>query len=142
VADLPTNTSGDECTLEIIPDGRDLIAAVSLSPGTSFQLGGWTNELVELANTILAAESKWMPGELLSFAREVLASRRAKVLPLETDPSSLEGEITSEDELQQVIRARDAIQRFATVVRGILYEVSKRLEREIKGQGDRPETVQ
>jgi hypothetical protein len=142
VADLPTKASGDECTLEIIPDGRDLIAAVSLSPGTSFQLGGWTNELVELANTILAAESKWMPGELLSFAREVLASRRAKVLPLETDPSSLEGEITSEDELQQVIRARDAIQRFATVVRGILYEVSQRLEREIKGQGDRPETVQ
>jgi hypothetical protein len=41
-----------------------------------------------------------------------------------------------------VIRARDAIQRFATVVRGILYEVSQRLEREIKGQGDRPETVQ
>jgi hypothetical protein len=93
---------------------------------------GWTKELVELAKTIRAAESKWMPEELLRFARDVLASRSTRGLPLETDPSSLGdgGEITSEEDFRQAAQARDALKHFATLVRGILYEVSKRLEKE------------
>lgn len=144
MGDLPKNTSGGECTLEIIPDGRGLIVAVNLSRDTSFQVTGWTDQIVELARLILAAESKWMPAELLTFARDVLALRRTRVLPLETDPSYLDDEIMGEDDLQQVVGARDAIKRFGTMVRGILYEVSKRLEREAKewDEGARPETVQ
>ena len=142
----PTKASQDEATLEIIPEGHDLIAVVSLSRGTSFQVTGWTNELVELAKNILVAECRWMPLELLTFARGVLALERTKVLPLETDPSSLGdgAEIRSEVEFQQAVRARDAMKQFGTLVRGILYEVSKRLEREAQEwvEGQRPETVQ
>jgi hypothetical protein len=138
------SASRGESTVEIIPDGRDLVAAVSLSRGTTFQVGGWTNEIVELAKSILAAESKWMPPELLTFARDVLAWRRTKLLPLETDLSFPGDEITSEDDFQHVVRARDALKRFATTVRGILYEVAKRLEQEAQelGEGHPPETIQ
>ena len=138
--------SASEPVLEIIPDGRDLIASVTLSRGTTFQVAGWTNEIVELANAILAAESKWMPGELLAFARDVLASGRTRVLPIEADPSYLDdvGDARGEDEFQKMKRAREAMKRFGTLVRGILYEVAKRLEREARelSESSRPETVQ
>jgi len=144
VSNSPASVS--EPTLEIIPDGRNLIAAVSLSRGTTFQVGGWTNEIVELANTILAAESKWMPEELLIFARDVLASRRTRVLPLEADPNYLDdvGDARGEDEFQKMKRAREAMKRFGTLMRGILYEVAKRLEREAQelSESSRPETIQ
>lgn len=144
--DPPANASGSEATLEITADGRELIAVVTLSRGTAFQVDGWTKELIDLAKAILAAESKWMPEDLLRFARDVLALKHTRVLPLETDPSSLGdgAEIMSEDEFQQVVRARDAMKQFGTVVRGILYETSKRLEREALewAGGNRPTTVQ
>lgn len=142
----PTKAPQDEAILEIVADGSDLIPVVTLSQGTTFQVSGWTNELVELAKNIAAAESKWMPAELLTFAHDVLAFRHTKVLPLGTDPSFLDdaGEITSEAEFQQAVRARDAMKQFGTLVRGILYEVSKRLEREAREwvDGSRPETIQ
>jgi hypothetical protein len=54
------------------------------------------------------------------------------VLPLEADPSSLDdaGEITSEEDFRQEAGARDALKQFGTMARGIVYEVSKRLEKE------------
>ena len=141
-----TTGSGNETTLELIPDGTELIAAVSLSRGTSFQVSGWTKELVELANSILAAESNWMPPELVSFAQDVLALRRSKMLPLELNPNSLDGqpEPRSEADLQVILKTRDAIKGFSTLVRGILYEVAKRLEREARewDESKRPERVQ
>jgi hypothetical protein len=141
-----TKSSQDEPILEIIADGRDLVPVVTLSKGTTFQVAGWTNELVDLAKAIVDAESKWMPGELVTFANDVLAFRNTKVLPLETDPSTLGGgaEIASEAEFQQAVRARDAMKRFGTLVRGILYEVAKRLEREARelSEGGYTETIQ
>src|SRR5215472_3535693 len=93
----------DEAILEIVAKGRDLIPIVTLSRGTTFQLDGWTKELVELAKTIQATESKWMPEELVKFSRDVLASKSTRVLPLNTDPSSLDdaGEIASEEDLRK-----------------------------------------
>lgn len=136
----------DEAILEIVAEGRDLIPIVTLSQGTTFQVDGWTKELVDLAKTIQAAESKWMPEELLRFARDVLASRSTRILPLETDPSSLGdgAEIMNEDDFQQAVHARDAMKQFGTIVRGILYEVSKRLEKEAleSSGGSRPTTIQ
>ena len=144
MGDPPTKT--DEAVLEIIVEGPDLIPVVTLSRGTAFQLTGWTKELVELAKNIAAAESRWMPAELLNFAHNVLEFRSAKVLPLETDPSTFAAgsEITSEVDFQQAMRARDAMKQFGTLVRGILYEVSKRLEKEAREWvgNSRPETVQ
>ena len=136
----------DEAILEIVAQGRDLVPIVTLSQGTTFQVEGWTKELVELAKAIQAAESKWMPEELLRFARDVLASRSTRVLPLETDPSFLgdEAEITGEEDFRKAAHARDALKQFGTIVRGILYEVSKRLEKEaleLSG-GNRPTTIQ
>jgi hypothetical protein len=145
VGDQPAKAQ-DEAILEIVAEGRDLIPIVTLSRGTTFQVDGWTKELVELAKAIQAAESKWMPEELLRFARDVLASRSTRVLPLETDPSFLgdEGEITSEEDFRQAAHARDALKQFGTIVRGILYEVSKRLEKEaLEWSGSsRPTTIQ
>jgi len=146
MGDQPAKASQDEAILEIVAEGRDLIPIVTLSKGTTFQVEGWTKELVELAKTIQAAESKWMPEELLRFARDVLASRSTRVLPLETDPSFLDdaAEITSEEDFQQARHARDALKQFGTIVRGILYEVSKRLEKEALewNGGSRPTTIQ
>jgi hypothetical protein len=68
VGDQPAKAQ-DEAILEIVAEGGDLIPIVTLSRGTSFQGDGWTKELVELAKTIQAAESKWMPEELVRFAR-------------------------------------------------------------------------
>ncbi len=142
----PAKDTQDEAILEIVAEGRDLIPIVTLSKGTTFQVEGWTKELVELAKTIQAAESKWMPEELLRFSRDVLASRSTRVLPLETDPSFLDdaAEITSEEDFQKARHARDALKQFGTIVRGILYEVSKRLEKEAQewSGGSRPTTIQ
>ena len=146
MGDQPAKASPDEALLEIIAEGGDLIPVVTLSQGSTFQVAGWTKELVELAKVIIAAESKWMPPEMLTFARDVLAFKRTKVLPLDTDPSTLGqgADITSEVEFQQAVRARDAMKRFGTLVRGILYQVSKRLEREAREltEDGRPETIQ
>ena len=133
-----------ESTLEVIPDGQDLVVSITLDRWTTFQVKGWNEQIVELAKAILAVESKWMPDELLAFARDVLELKPARMLPLESDPASLGDDIMSDAACQEAIRARDVLMKLRTLVRGVFYEVSERLKREAGewGEGREPTSIQ
>lgn len=133
-----------EPTLEIIPDGSKLTVAITLDRFTTFQIAGWTEQILDLARTILAADSKWMPGKIRSFAEDALAFRRAKVFPIDDDPESINAEVTSEDESAQAKKTLEALKRLRSFVRGVFYDASEQLKMQAVelGEDDRPTRIQ
>jgi hypothetical protein len=134
-----------EASLEIIPNGRELVVAINLDPSTTFLLRDRTEQIIQLANNILDAECTWMPGELVKFAQDIMASRPTKVLPIEMDPRSLDVEIKTETELEQARKAREAMKEFSSFLRAVLNDGFARLEQQMRdwneGRGPAPERV-
>lgn len=136
--------STPEPTLEIIPDGGKLTVAITLDRFTTFQITGWTEQILDLARTILAADSKWMPHKIKGFAEDALAFRRAKVFPIEDDPETINAAVTNEDESAQAKKTLEALKQLRSFVRGVFYDASEQLKKQAieLGEDERPTTIQ
>jgi len=139
-----SGASTPEPTLEVIPDGGKLTVAITLDRFTTFQVTGWTEQILDLARTILAADSKWMPHKIKGFAEDALAFRRAKVFPIEDDPEAINAEVTSEDESAQAKKTLEALKQLRSFVRGVFYDASEQLKKQAIewGEDDSPTTIQ
>ena len=136
--------SGPEPTLEIIPDGSKLTVAITLDRFTTFQVAGWTEQILDLAKAILAADSKWMPGRIRTFAEDALAFKRATVFPIDEDPEALNFQAANETESEQAKRTLEALKQLRSFVRGVFYDASEQLKKQAIewGEDDRPTTIQ
>ncbi len=133
-----------EPTLEIIPDGSKLTVAITLDRFTTFQIAGWTEQILDLAKAIVAADSKWMPGNIRSFARDALAFKRAKVFPIDDDPEALNFQAANDEESAQAKRTLEALKQLRSFVRGVFYDASEQLRKQALelSEDDRPTTIQ
>jgi hypothetical protein len=133
-------------SMEILPSGRELVVAVSLEPATTLLFRDRTEQIARLANNILAAECAWMPGELVKLARDIVALRPTRVLPIETDPRSIDIEIATEADYEQAGKARAAMKEFRSFVQGIFNDAFTRLEQQVRdydeGRGITQDRVQ
>jgi len=136
--------SGPEPTLEIIPDGSKLTVAITLDRFTTFQVAGWTEQILDLAKAILAADSKWMPGRIRTFAEDALAFKRATVFPIDEDPEALNFQAANETESEQAKRTLEALKQLRSFVRGVFYDASEQLKKQAIewGEDERPTTIQ
>jgi hypothetical protein len=124
--------SDREPTMEIIPNGRELVVAINLDQGGTLLLGDRTEQILRIANNILAADCAWMPGELVRLARDIVEFKVTKVLPIEADPRSLDVEIKSEAEFEQAKKAREAMKQFSSFLRAIFKDAFARLEQQAR----------
>ncbi len=144
MAQAAGTSSNPEPTLEIIPDGSKLTVAITLDRFTTFQISGWTEQILDLAKAIVAADSKWMPGNIRTFARDALAFKRARVFPIDEDPEALNFQAANEEESEQARRTLDALKQLRSFVRGVFYDASEQLKKQAieLGEDDRPTTIQ
>ena len=144
MAQAAGTSSNPEPTLEIIPDGSKLTVAITLDRFTTFQIAGWTEQIIDLAKTILAADSKWMPGNIRTFAQDALAFKRAKVFPIDDDPEALSFQAANETESEQAKKTLEALKQLRSFVRGVFYDASEQLKKQAIdwGEDDRPTTIQ
>ena len=126
------DSSDHEARLEIIPNGSELVVAISLYPATTLLLRDRTEQIVQVAKTILAAECAWMPAELVNFARDIVGFKATKVLPIETDPRSLDVEIRSEADYEQAMKAREAMKELSSFLRVVFKDAFARLEQQAR----------
>ena len=139
-----SGVSSPEPTLEIIPDGSKLTVAITLDRFTTFQITGWTHEILDLAKALIAADSKWMPGNIRSFARDALAFRRARVFPMDDDPEVLNAQAASVEEAEQAKRTLEALKQLRSFVRGVFYDASELLKKQAieLAEQEPPATIQ
>jgi hypothetical protein len=142
--DQATSRSTPEPTLEIIPDGSKLTVAITLDRFTTFQLAGWTDQILDLAKAIIAADSKWMPGDIRSFAHDALAFRRARVFPMDDDPEAMNAQAANEEESEQARKTLEALKQLRSFVRGVFYDASELLKKQAAelGAEEPPQTIQ
>lgn len=119
-----------EPMLEIIPDSGRLTVAITLDRFTTFQIAGWTEQILELARALVAADSKWMPGNIRAFAEDALAFRRTRVFPMEDDAEAFSTQAANEAESEQARRTLEALKRLRSFVRGVFYEASELLKKQ------------
>lgn len=133
-----------EPTLEIIPDGPKLTVAITLDRFTTFQIAGWTEQILDLAKTILAADSKWMPVKIRAFAHDALAFKRATVFPIDEDPEALSFQAENESESEQAKKTLEALKQLRSFVRGVFYDASEQLKKQAVewSDEDRPTRIQ
>ena len=139
-----SNPSNPEPTLEIIPDGSKFTVAITLDRFTTFQTAGWTDQIIDLAKAIVAADSKWMPGNIRTFARDALAFRRARVFPIDEDPEARSIRAANEEEFEQARRTLEALKQLRSFVRGVFYDASEQLKKQAIDwrEDNRPKTIQ
>jgi hypothetical protein len=144
MAQAASTSSNPEPTLEIIPDGSKLTVAITLDRFTTFQISGWTDQILDLAKAIVAADSKWMPANIRTFAQDALAFRRARVFPIDDDPESLNAQAADEQESEQARKTLEALKQLRSFVRGVFYDASERLKKQAieLGEDERPTTIQ
>jgi len=132
-----------EGNLEIIPEGDSLVVVFNTDAYTT-QIRGQTQQVLDLARTILDAESKWIPMELLGFARDILARRPTRISPLASGSLPANVQITNDTEYEQAKRARDVIKEFRSFLRAIFSGVLERLEKEVAdwAEGKGPHSIQ
>ena len=128
----PEDPSDHEPTLEIIPNGRELVVAINLDGGATLLLRGRTVQILRIAKKILAADCAWMPGELVKLATGIVEFKVTKVLPIEADPRSLDVEIKSQAEFEQARKAREAMKQFSSFLRTIFKDGFAQLEQQAR----------
>jgi hypothetical protein len=139
-----SGASNAEPTLEIIPDGGKLTVAITLDRFTTFQVVGWTDQILDLARAIIASDSKWMPANIRSFAHDALAFKRARMFPMDEDPAILNARAANEEESKQAKRTLEALKQLRSFVRGVFYDASQQLKKQALelSEEDRPPTIQ
>jgi hypothetical protein len=133
-----------EGNLEIIPEGDSLVVVFNTDAYTT-QIRGQTQQILDLARTILAAESKWIPTELVGFARDILLRRPTKISPLASSTLPANVQITNDDEYEQAKRARDVMKQYRSFLRAIFSGALEGLEKEVGAfwaEKDGPHSVQ
>lgn len=128
----PDSSSDHEPTIEVVPNGRELVVAVNLDGGATLLLRGRTEQILRIAKKILAADCAWMPGELVTLARGIVEFKVTKVLPIEADPRSLDVEIKSEAEFEQARKARAAMKQFSSFLRVLFKDAFAQLEQQAR----------
>jgi hypothetical protein len=132
-----------EANIEVIPDNGELAVAVNADKCTVV-IRGRTNEIVDLAQSILAAGTRWVPEGWPDFAQEILAHRPAKMWLPPPDHLPTEMRITSDADLKEAEKVLDALKKCRSFLRAIFSQALQSLEKEMRdwSQGKGPQTVQ